>query len=263
VRIDIELSGASPRPAPSAEPSEPSKPPRDETTAINALISKYNSALAAQDWPAAITALKAIVAADPTRWDFYEALGNAQFTVGDYQNAAESFDKGIKVAQQFLATSTSNDPIARSDRDRVKAATGQMLINQGNAYLKLKKNDEAIAAYTKAAELVPDPAVAYFNLCVMHYNTGKLEGALDACDKAIAANPNRADAYFIKGSLLVAASKMDKNGKVKAPPGTAETLRKYLELAPQGAHANDVRQLLEYIGAKADSSATSGKRPES
>ena len=32
-----------------------------------------------------------------------------------------------------------------------------MLTNEGNAYLKLKKNDKAIEAYTKAATMDPNP----------------------------------------------------------------------------------------------------------
>ena len=57
-----------------------------------------------------------------------------------------------------------------------------------------------------------------------------------------------ADAYFINGSLLVADSKTDMNGKIAAPPGTVEALRKYLEHAPNGAHVNDVQQMLAYLG---------------
>lgn len=72
---------------------------------------------------------------------------------------------------------------------------------------------------------------------------------MDACDKALTTDPNKADAWFIKGSLLVAESKTDKSGKVIAPPATAEALNKYLELAPDGAHVNDVKQMLDYIGA--------------
>ena len=122
-----------------------------------------------------------------------------------------------------------------------------MLINEGNAYLKLHKNKEAIDAYNKAASMDPNPARVYFNLCATQYNIGNVEGALHACDKALAADRSKADAYFIKGSLLVADNKTDRNGKITAPPGTVEAHRKYLELAPNGAHANDVRQMLGYL----------------
>jgi tetratricopeptide (TPR) repeat protein len=103
-----------------------------------------------------------------------------------------------------------------------------------------------MAAYEKSAPLSPNPAIAYFNLCAVHYNTGDTTGTLDACDKAIAADPNKADAYFIKGSVLVGEAAFA-NGKYTAPPGTLEALNKYLALAPNGAHAADVRQMIDLL----------------
>ena len=84
------------------------------------------------------------------------------------------------------------------------AAIGQIYTMLGNANLKLKKNDAAIAAYNKAAALSPNPAVAYFNVCAVMYNMGQPAAkTAAACDKAIAADPKKADAYFIKGSVAV------------------------------------------------------------
>jgi tetratricopeptide (TPR) repeat protein len=119
-------------------------------------------------------------------------------------------------------------------------------MKMGNVYLRLKRTDDAIAAYTKAAPLASDPGLAYFNLCAILYNTGQTDGALAACNKAIAADPGRADAYFVKGSVLVAQSTV-KDGKAIAPPGTIEALQKYLELAPNGPHAKDVRDMLDHV----------------
>ena len=129
-----------------------------------------------------------------------------------------------------------------------------MLTSEGNAYLKLKKNDKAIDAYTRAASMDPNPGTAYFNICATQYNSGNTQGALVACDKAIAADPTKADAYFIKGSLMVGDSKLDKDGKLQAPSGTAEALNKYLEFAPDGPHANHVKAMLQAIGAKIETS---------
>jgi tetratricopeptide (TPR) repeat protein len=271
IQLDIDISGAPPGPPASPPPSLSPSPasaaapaPQDEknTEQLDSLIRRYNSALRAGDNQAVIAALKAIVAADPTRWDYFEPLGETQMTIGDYGHAAESYEKGIEVVQRFLSSNPANgSEILKSDRDLAQAGMVQMLINQGNSYLKLKKNNEAIEASTKAAELAPDPATGYFNLCVMHYNTQTLDGAVDACNKAIAANPNRADAYFIEGALLFSATKTNKNGSFTVAPGTVESLKKYLEVAPAGAHATEVKQMLEYLGAWAGSSSNSGKKP--
>ena len=273
IRLDIDISGGPPSPpaspppslSPSLSPSPAAAPaPQDEKNAeqVDSLIRRYNSALRAGDDQAVIAALKAIVAADPTRWDYFDALGETQMTIGDYGHAAESYEKGIEAVQRFLSSNPANGSvILKSDRDLAQAGMVHMLINQGNSYLKLKKNNEAIEASTKAAELAPDPATGYFNLCVMHYNTQTLDGAVDACNKAIAANPNRADAYFIEGALLFSATKTNKDGSLSVAPGTVESLKKYLEVAPVGAHATEVKQMLEYLGAWAESSRNSGKKP--
>jgi tetratricopeptide (TPR) repeat protein len=265
IRLDIDISGAPPGPPARPSPAPAAAPaPQDEKNAeqLDSLIRRYDSALRAGDNQAVIAALKAIVAADPTRWDYFEPLGETQMTIGDYGHAAESYEKGIEAVQRFLSSNPANGSvILKSDRDRAQAGMVHMLINQGNSYLKLKKNNEAIEASTKAAELAPDPATGYFNLCVMHYNTQTLDGAVDACNKAIAANPNRADAYFIEGALLFSATKTNKDGSLTVAPGTVESLKKYLEVAPAGAHATEVKQMLEYLGAWAGSSRNSGKKP--
>jgi len=271
IRLDIDISGAPPGPPASLLPSLSPSPapgaapaPQDEknTEQVDSLIRQYNSALRAGDNQAVIAALKAIVAADPTRWDYFDALGETQMTIGDYGHAAESYEKGIEAVQRFLSSNPANGSvILKSDRDRAQAGMVHMLINQSNSYLKLKKNSEAIEASTKAAELAPDPATGYFNLCVMHYNTQTLDGAVDACNKAIAADPNRTDAYFIEGALLFSATKTNKDGSLTVAPGEVESLKKYLEVAPAGAHATEVKQMLEYLGAEAGSSRNSGKKP--
>ncbi len=60
-----------------------------------------------------------------------------------------------------------------------------------------------LAAYNKAAALSPNPVVAYFNICATLYNIGQPAAkTVAACVKAIAADPKKADAYFVKGSSL-------------------------------------------------------------
>ena len=97
------------------------------------------------------------------------------------------------------------------------------------------------------ASAEPNAATAWFNLCVTAYNSGETAAALDPCNKAIAANPGKADAWFIKGSVLFSLGTLDKAGHMAAPPGTTQALQKYLEIAPDGAHAGDVKAMLDYL----------------
>lgn len=246
ISVDVSSGGAGP--TVSKEELERLKAEREKALGENALIAQLNPALQAKDWATAEPILQKLITMNPARWDYQQALGNAQLSLGKYDEAVATFDKAIPLAEN----ATKTDP--KADPAKAKAAVAQMLTNQGNAYLKLKKNDKAVESYTKAASMDPNPGTAYFNLCATQYNSGNTQGALAACDKAIQADPNRADAYFIKGSLMLGDSKQDKEGKLQAPPGTSEALNKYLELAPDGPHAGDVKAMLQAIGAKIETS---------
>lgn len=242
-------SGQQPPQKYTKEQVEEIKKQNEKAQNFNALIKQVNDAITSKNWQDAVAPLQQLIAGDPNNWQYYSGLGDAQLNLGQFDQAAETYQKGIEVAE----SSTTVDPKnAATDPAKKKVGEAKMLTNQGNAFLKLHKNKEAVDAYTKAAGMDPNPGVAYFNLCATQYNSGNTEGALDACDKAIAADPNKADAYFIKGSLMIASSKTDKDGKITAPPGTAEALNKYLELQPTGTHAADVKQMLEYIGSKVE-----------
>lgn len=259
VDIDVSQGGAAGgAPKISQEQLEKIKSENAKITNINALINQAQAAMQAQNWADAETALKQLTAGEPGRWEFYQALGNAQSNQSKYEEAAASYERGIQAAQAIV-DGTAKD-VRNADPVKAKAGVGQMLGSEGNMLLKLKKTDDAVVAFTKAAEMDPNPGVAYFNLCATQYNVGNMEAAESACTKAIAADPNKADAYFIKGSAMFGKGKMDANNKWTVPDGTAEALNKYLELSPTGAHANDVKQMLEMVGAKIETVYKGGKK---
>jgi tetratricopeptide (TPR) repeat protein len=175
-------------------------------------------------------------------WQSYQSLGDAQLSRAEYSEAITSYEKAVE-----LASKATESP-ANADKAKArKEAIGKMLTSEGNAYLKLRKNEDAIRLYTRAAEASPNPATAYFNLCATAYNIGDMDHAISACRKAIEADPRKADAYFVLGSCLFGNGKFDKDNHYIAPAGTLEALNKYLELAPDGAHAADVKQMLAMI----------------
>jgi tetratricopeptide (TPR) repeat protein len=192
------------------------------------LVARAQAALDAKQWPDAEAALKQLVSSEP-RWEYSEALGNAQINQGHYEDSIASYQRAIDMA-----------------KDAPSAAVSRMYTTLGNANLKLKRNDAAIAAYNKAAALDPNP-VAYFNVCATLYNMGETVKTVVACDKAIAADPKKADAYFVKGSVMFGQAAVGKNGKMTVPPGTVETLKQYLVLAPDGGHAEDVKVMLDVL----------------
>jgi tetratricopeptide (TPR) repeat protein len=204
--------------------------PAAQGASEKSLVARAQAALDAKQWPEAETALKQLVSSEP-RWEYSEALGNAQINQGHYEDSIASYQRAIDMAPKDIAA----------------AAIGRIYTTVGNANLKLKRNDVAIAAYNKAAALDANPAVAYFNICATLYNIGETVKTLAACDKATAADPKKADAYFVKGSVMVGQGAVGKNGKMTVPPGTVETLKQYLALAPDGGHAKEVKEMLDFL----------------
>ena len=95
------------------------------------------------------------------------------------------------------------------------------------------------------------------------YNSGQHEQSAQAADKAIAADPTKADAYYIKGQSLIDKASIDpKTQKMTAPDGCLEAYLKYLELAPNGAHAADVQGIVGAFDQKqvSDFKANRGRK---
>jgi tetratricopeptide (TPR) repeat protein len=125
----------------------------------------------------------------------------------------------------------------------------------GDAYVHGKQMDLAVQAYDAAGKA--DPANAYIYYCneaTLLTSTGDIDHAAAAADKAIAADPSKPMAYYLKGQALIQKAGTDKNNKITVPPGCVEAYQKYLELDPNGAHAQEVQAVLEGIGVKVKSS---------
>lgn len=90
-------------------------------------------------------------------------------------------------------------------------------------------------------------------------NAGKIDDAIAAFDKSIAADPTKADAYYQKGVNMIGKATLQ-GSKTVAPPGTAEAFQKYLELQPNGPYADVAKQMLETIGASVETTYGSKKK---
>jgi tetratricopeptide (TPR) repeat protein len=195
------------------------------------LLNRANIAFNARDWPAAEKLYRQLTAAAPTNWLYLQGLADAVGAQGKYPEAIAGYDKAIPLA---LATKD----------EKARWAVGAMLTQEGLFYLRQKKYAEGVTAFTKATQYAQNPATAWFNVCAGAFNAGDVKASLAGCDKAIAADPNKADAWFIKGSLLIGDAKAGPNGKLIPPKGSIEALKKYLALAPKGPHVNDVQEML-------------------
>ena len=238
-------------------------------SSLNTLLTQARADNKAGNYDAAMKSMKDATAAKPDEGILWLTLGDAQLGSADaaakaakaagtpttdpaitakYADAAASYKKGIDLNAASKKPSPEVTAVAYNQ-------LGQVYAKQGDA-------KAAADAYEQAAKTLPANAgMYYFNEAVTLYNNGKLAEADAAADKAIAADPNKADAYYIKGQALIPQATVDpKTQKIVAPPGCVEAYQKYLELAPDGAHAADVKGILEGIGAQVKSSYKAGKK---
>ena len=171
---------------------------------LNSLISDAQNARQAQDWPKAENALKQLIAAAPdsSRWDFYMALGEAQAKSNKLDEAVQTYDKGVQVAQSLISGSSPADPKVPSlNPTAARQGAGRMLTAQGNVYMKLQKPDEAIASLKKATEIDPSSALYSYNLCGVEFSAQKFDDAKTACNKYLQLEPSGPHADEVKSFL--------------------------------------------------------------
>ena len=224
---------------------------RTQIVELNGLIVQTNAATQAKDWPKAKDLAEKLLAANAklaaaypdgpnfrsSEPEYYKLLGDAHLNLGEYKDAIAAYERCTG-----LIRVCDGDKIPPGHKKTMALA----LTSEGNAWLKLKNNKEAIACYERAAQFDPNPATAWFNICATKYNIGDMNGAVVAADKCIALDPTKADAYFIKGSALFGNATVDASGKFVVSAAAIAALKKYLELVPNGAHADDVKQMLDY-----------------
>jgi tetratricopeptide (TPR) repeat protein len=236
---------------------------------LNAMLTQARADNKAGNYDASIKAMQDATAAKPDEGILWITMGDAQLGSADaaakaaktagtsptdpaiaqkYTDAAASYKKGV----DLNAASKKPSPEA--------AAAGYNQL--GQTYAKMGNAKDSADAYEMAAKAMPaNASMYYFNEAATLYNAGKLPEAGAAADKAIAADPKKADAYYIKGQALIPQATVDpKTNKIVAPPGCVEAYQQYLDLAPDGPHAADVKGILEGIGAQVKSTYKAPKK---
>lgn len=274
-----EMANAAQAQGMTAEQAKQQQEQREKTLKENETIKSLNEKLAAAkaaadggDFDTAVKTMTDATQVDPNRDLLWAKLGD--YTLGaagkqpdtgakakDYDDAVSDYQKAVALKQKNMDADPKNKT---PDATRILA---QYYNNLGKAQATSGKTDDAVKSYTQAAQL--DPAGAgmyYFNLggTLTNANTKNdpemRKAAVEAFDKAIAADPNRADAYYWKGTNLIGMATLQ-GDKMVAPPGTAEAFQKYLELAPTGPHAEEAKAMLQGLGAKIETTYGTKKKP--
>lgn len=191
------------------------------------------------DYQAAIDNFNKASQIDDKQEAIWAGLGDAYYGLGQVQTGddrTKAFDGALDAYKKVLAINPNE-----------AAIYNQM----GNIYGAEKKIPEATEALTKAAQLDPQMAAkAYYNMGANLVNSGQSDQAVDFFQKAIAADPNYADAHYQLGICLMGKAQVDnKTGKITPPPGTADQFQKYLELKPDGPYAQSSKEMLASLGS--------------
>ena len=256
-----------------AQQEQAAKVAKENTTikSLNEKLAAAKAAADAGDFDSAIAQITEATQVDPTRDLLWAKLGDYELTSAAkqtdaaektkrYDAAVTDYQKAVDLRQKALDAAPAPKP-----PDAAKTLAS-FYNNLGKAEAQMAKTDDAVKSYNQAAQL--DPAGAgmyYFNLGAILTNANTKndsemrKAAAQAFDKAIAADPTRADAYYWKGTNLIGAATLQ-GDKMVAPEGTAEAFQKYLELAPTGPHAEEAKAMLQGLGAPVETSYGNKKK---
>jgi tetratricopeptide (TPR) repeat protein len=220
--------------------------------ALNDAYSAGKTALDAKQYDQAVDSLTKATALDEKQVAVWAALADAYVgSAGQkpgpdgealYQKGFDAFKKAIELKPDDAAYYN----------------------NYALALAKDKKIDDAKTNLDKAAQLDPPGAGKYFyNMGALLVNSNQNEAAGEEFKKAIAADPNYADAQFQYGLFLAGKATTDATGKIVPPPGTIEALQKYLDLKPDGPMAQQAKDMIAGLGGSVNVQITNPKAPAS
>jgi tetratricopeptide (TPR) repeat protein len=134
-----------------------------------------------------------------TGWEFYQNLGTLQVHQIRYEEAAQSFAKGVEVAEKVLANP--------SDSDRALTSIGDLLLAEADCYQRLGKIDEAAVLYDKAAAADPHPFMARYRACNLLANNDRTDAAIAKCQQAMTDDPTQWEPLQLLGGIFTTANK--------------------------------------------------------
>jgi tetratricopeptide (TPR) repeat protein len=201
--------------------------------ALNESFNAGKEAYLAKNYALAVESFNKAAEVDPKQSVVWGNLADAYVSLAGTQTGAEqqaSYEKSLDAFQKAI---------------ELKPDDAAYHNNYALALAKSKKYPEAQAELGKAAQIDPTSAAKYFyNLGAVLVNTGRIEEAGAAFQKAIEADPNYADAQYQYGVYLISKATTAADGKIIPPPGTKEAFQKYLALAPTGVNAEAAKGML-------------------
>jgi tetratricopeptide (TPR) repeat protein len=193
------------------------------------------------------TLMKKDTAARPNESVLWAQLAQAQVGLKEYDEAEASYKKTLELEASAKKPNLGTQGAANA--------------GLGEIYARAGKVPEANAAYEAAAKINPTQAAFYLkNEAVVFFQMNNADAQVAAADMAIAADPTQPILYYLKGQGLIQKATVDpKSGKIVAPPGCLEAYQKYLEIAPTGMYAPEVKGILAGFETKIDTTYKADK----
>ena len=226
---------------------------------LNEMMAQARTARDAGDTDTAVTLMSRAVQLDANRDLLWYVLGDMQMSAA--KKETDRTAKRGKFGEAAVALKKATELAGASTDTKSKENILSYYDALGKAYEGAGKVEESVAAYEGAVKLAQSEtppnntvvAQAYYKEGAVFTNSNHPDEAIKAFDKATAADPNLAEAYYWKGVALLAKA-TSKDNKLTAPEGTAEAFNKYLALKPDGPMAEPAKQMIELIGAKVETS---------
>ena len=220
---------------------------------LNDKLNAANEATTAGDFDTAIATLTEATQIDGTRDLLWFKLADAQRMSATkqtdpaekqkrYEAAVQDYQKAIELQRAPRRGSEARSGSQRQDWRPTTTTSRRFIPSRTRSTTRSRPTP-------RLQNSIPRMAGQYkFNIGAVLTNAGKVDDAIAAFDKVIAADPTKADAYYWKGVNMIGKATL-KGDKMVAPDGTAEAFQKYLELAPTGNYAEPAKQMLASIGA--------------
>jgi tetratricopeptide (TPR) repeat protein len=171
------------------------------------------------DLTAALIQAKNAVAKAPENAEMRMLLANLYLDSYDALSAEKEFRKAasLGLSRQRIALGLSKALHAQGEFQKVldesEALVGEhdpdIALLRADAFLGLKRFDEAREAYAAALKARPDNTHALTGMARFAYSQGDIAGANNYAEQAIAKNPNDAEVWMFNGGLLRAQGKSE------------------------------------------------------
>lgn len=204
-----------------------------------------------QKYTDVVTLMKKDTALKPDEPLLWAELGAGQKGLKQYDDAITSYQKALTLEQASKKPSPD--------------ILGTVQSGLGECYARAGKVPEANSAFAAAVKDDPTRAAMYYrNQAVIFFQEHNSAAQVAAAKQALTADPSLPDdtkalLYYIEGQGLVQNATIDpKTQKIVLPPDCADAYQKYLQLAPNGQFAPEVKGILQQAAGEPGSSSSKG-----